>query len=77
MQKTLTPKRATENDSFAICGGGQRRTSTTHRKIGGKAAGYGMEISSDKSKILVDSIKPTPPANMKKGKCSPITSGRS
>ena len=28
------------------------------------AAGYGMEISFDKSKILVNSIKPRPPTNI-------------
>ena len=54
MQKALTPEHPSENDRFATyCS-----LTTTRRRAGENAAGCGMEISSDKSKILVNSIQP-------------------
>ena len=42
----------------------QWRTSKAHRKTGENSSRYGIEICSDKSKILVNSIKPMPPKNI-------------
>ena len=77
MQKKLTPhcrQCPSEDDRFATCGflttsisweAVKKNSNNSLKKLQKTAAGYGMEISSDESKIIVSSIKPIPSTNIR------------
>ena len=51
-------------DDIDLLDGSEEELQQLTERLGKTAAGYGMEICSDKSKILVNSIKPRPSTNM-------------
>ena len=51
-------------DHIDLLGGSEEELQQLTERLEKTAAGYGMEISSDKSKILVNSIMPRPSANI-------------
>ena len=75
IQKKLTPncwQCPSEDDHFAtfefaddndLLGGSEELHQLTER-LERTAAGYSMEVALDKSKILVNNIKPRPPTNI-------------
>ena len=50
-------------DDIGLLGGSEEELQQLTQRLEETAAVYGSEISSDKSKILVNSIKPTPSTN--------------
>ena len=73
MQKALTPQHPSENDCFATCAllttsiyrEAMKENNNSPERLDKTAAGYGMEISSNKSKIRVNGIKPRPSTNIR------------
>ena len=74
MEKTLTPPRPFEDNRFATSSSlmisiflvsVKKNSQQLTQKLETTVAGYGLEISSDKSKILMNSIKPRPSTNTK------------
>ena len=51
-------------DDFDMLGGSEEELQQLAERLEKTVAGYGMEISSDKSKILDNSIKPRPSTNI-------------
>ena len=51
-------------DDIDLLGGHKKELQQLTDRLEKTAAGYGMEISSDKGKILVNSIKPRPSTNI-------------